>query len=127
MAYEHSAANRIHSAETVSPRTRASTVQQTAPTTATAAQIRTDFIERPLSVAGPAEELPPPGFSVVAVPVMRDPLHSCQRPEGAFRLEHREARLIRPPVSRTVIAERCGRAHWPGRPRASSARSRPAV
>ena len=42
MAYDASAANRIHSAETSSPRERASTVQQTAPTTATAPQIAID-------------------------------------------------------------------------------------
>jgi hypothetical protein len=64
----------------------ASTPQQTAPTTATAVQIRTDFIERPLFAAGPAEELPPPGFSVVMVPDMSAPSHSCQRPEDACRL-----------------------------------------
>src|SRR5688500_13337213 len=57
----------------------ASTPQQTAPTTATAVQIRTDFIERPPPAAGPADELPPES-SVVIVPDMSAPLHPCQRP-----------------------------------------------
>ena len=43
MAYDDSAANRIHSAETSSPRESASTLQQTAPTRATAPQIAIDF------------------------------------------------------------------------------------
>ncbi|GAB3251025.1 hypothetical protein GCM10027448_16140 [Nocardioides dilutus] len=43
MAYDDSAANRIHSAETSSPRDSARTLQQTAPTTATAPQIAMDF------------------------------------------------------------------------------------
>src|SRR5688500_9840886 len=42
MAYEQRAANRIHRAETSSPRDRASTVQQIAPTTATATQTTRD-------------------------------------------------------------------------------------
>ncbi len=43
MAYDARAANRIHSAETSSPRDSASTAQQTAPTTATAPQIAMDL------------------------------------------------------------------------------------
>src|SRR5450759_3819940 len=43
MAYDESAANRIHSADTFSPRARANTVQQTAPTKATAPQPTIDL------------------------------------------------------------------------------------
>src|SRR5665811_11953 len=43
MAYDESAANRIHSADTFSPRARANTVQQTAPTSATAPQATIDL------------------------------------------------------------------------------------
>src|ERR671917_267375 len=42
MAYEHSAAKSIHSAETDSPRDRASTVHATAPTRATSTHTATD-------------------------------------------------------------------------------------
>jgi hypothetical protein len=43
MAYDERAANRIHRAETFSPRARANTVQQTAPITATAPQTTMDL------------------------------------------------------------------------------------
>ncbi|GGR51730.1 hypothetical protein GCM10010197_17320 [Nocardioides luteus] len=74
MAYEASAANRIHSAETSSPRDRASTTQQTAPTTATTVQMAMDFQlgpERGPEVVGWAVDVDMVslGFSAVTVVV----------------------------------------------------------
>src|SRR5688500_15488727 len=71
MAYEASAANRIQRAETSSPRDSASTVQQTAPTTATAPQTIIDF--------GVIREVPPggvPGRDVVEVDIEHSPRES---------------------------------------------------
>src|SRR5688572_27886284 len=79
----------------VSPRARASTPQQTAPTTATAPQISVDLIVR-APPAGPADELPPVS-SVVIVPDMSAPSHSCQRPVDAGHSEHRENAEVRRP------------------------------
>src|SRR3954471_11700995 len=90
MAYEHSAANRIHNAETDSPRARASTVQATAPTTDTAPQIstlRADGRRRAPSPGGC-----PPLASVLTVVDMRPPCRSGQRPDDAARVRVEHAR-----------------------------------
>src|SRR4051794_27744526 len=78
MAYEHSAAKRIQSAETVSPRTRARTVQQTAPTAATAPQISTDFSDRPPVVW--SDGLLPPASPLVIVPAIEGSLAPLSAP-----------------------------------------------
>ena len=63
----------------VSPRAMASTPQQTAPTTATAPQISTDFIDRP-PVVGPADGLLPPASSLVIVPAIERSLAPSPAP-----------------------------------------------
>jgi hypothetical protein len=123
MAYEHNAANSSHSAEIVSPRAMASTPQQTAPTTATAVQMSTDFIDRPLPVAGPDGDFPPPG-SVVMVPAMTAPLQLVSAPETPAGWQLREPGAVPAPrCDRTVIGSAVRAPLCGARPRAVGART----
>src|SRR5918998_2855074 len=103
MAYEHSAANRIQRAETVSPRARARTVQAIAPTTATAVQTRTVFSDgrrRPPPPGGP----PSVSGLLTVVDTVAPPCMRRQRPDDAVLWTQGACQALRRPTSR-----------WPGR------------
>src|SRR5918998_802410 len=99
MAYEHSAANRIQRAETVSPRARARTVQAIAPTTATAVQTRTVFSDgrrRPPPPGGP----PSVSGLLTVVDTVAPPCVRRQRPDDAVLWTQGACQALRRPTSR---------------------------